>query len=91
MNKSEFIEAVASKSGSTVTAATAAVNAMTEVITETLAKKEKVQITGFGSFEVSERAARPGRNPQTGETIQIKASTAAKFSPGQALKDALNK
>jgi DNA-binding protein HU-beta len=66
-----------------------AVNAMLEVITDALVRGEKVQLIGFGTFEISERAAREGRNPQTGESVHIEASRAPKFKAGKALKDAL--
>ena len=61
-----------------------------QVVAEELKKGEQIQLVGFGTFKVSERAAREGRNPQTGETMQIKASKAPKFTAGKALKDALN-
>ena len=64
--------------------------AFTDVVAEELKKGEQIQLVGFGTFKVSERAAREGRNPQTGETMQIKASKSPKFTAGKALKDALN-
>ena len=67
-----------------------ALKAFTEVVEEELKKGEKIQLVGFGTFEVSERAAREGRNPQTGETMQIAASKSPKFKAGKALKDAIN-
>ena len=67
-----------------------ALKAFTEVVGEELKKGEKIQVVGFGTFEVSERAAREGRNPQTGETMTIKASKSPKFKAGKALKDSLN-
>ena len=67
-----------------------AVKAFIEVVTDELKKGEKVQLVGFGTFEVSERAAREGRNPQTGETMEIKASKTPKFKAGKALKDMMN-
>ena len=67
-----------------------ALKAFIDVITEELKKGEKIQLVGFGTFEVAERAAREGRNPLTGETMQIKASKAPKFKAGKALKDAVN-
>ena len=70
--------------------AEAALKAFIDVVSEELKKGEKVQLVGFGTFEVSERAAREGRNPQTGETMEIKASKTPKFKAGKALKDALN-
>ena len=65
-------------------------NAMTDVVAETLKAGEKIQLVGFGTFEVKERAARAGRNPKTGETIQIAASKTPAFSAGKALKDSVN-
>ncbi len=90
MNKTELIAAIAEKAGLTKKDAEAAVKAFTEVIAEELKKGEKVTMVGFGTFEVSERAARSGRNPRTGETMEIKASKAPKFKAGKALKDAIN-
>ena len=90
MNKAEFVAAIAEEAGLTKKDADAAVKAFTEVVTEELKKGEKIQLTGFGTFEVSERAARSGRNPRTGETMKIKASKAPKFKAGKALKDAVN-
>ena len=90
MNKTELIDAVAKSAGLSKKDATNAVNALTETITKTLKKKDKVQLVGFGTFEVAERAAREGRNPYTGETMKIKASKTPKFKPGKAFKDALN-
>ena len=88
-NKAELIENVASLTGLTKKDATAAVDAVFSTIQETLAKGEKVQLIGFGNFEVRERAARKGRNPQTGQEIQIAASKVPAFKPGKALKDAV--
>ena len=88
-NKAELIENVASSTGLTKEDATAAVDAVFSTIQETLAKGEKVQLIGFGNFEVRERAARKGRNPQTGQEIQIAASKVPAFKPGKALKDAV--
>ena len=90
MNKVEFIAAISEKAGISKKDAAEAVKAAIEVITEELKNGEKVQIVGFGTFEVSERAAREGRNPQTGESMTIEASKAPKFKAGKALKDALN-
>jgi len=90
MNKAEFVAAIAEEAGLTKKDADAAVKAFTEVVTEELKKGEKIQLTGFGTFEVSERSARSGRNPRTGETMKIKASKAPKFKAGKALKDAVN-
>lgn len=88
-NKAELIENVASSTGLTKKDATAAVDAVFESIQTTLSEGEKVQIIGFGNFEVRDRAARKGRNPQTGEEIQIAASKVPAFKPGKALKDAV--
>ena len=90
MNKAELIAAVAAKTGDTKKVAEASVNALVEVITEALAEGEKVQLVGFGSFEVRKRAARKGRNPQTKEEIKIPASKAPVFKAGKALKDLVN-
>ncbi len=90
MNKTEFIQAVAEKGGLKKKEAEAAVNAAIEVITAELKAGEKVQIVGFGTFEVKARDARTGRNPQTGETIEIAASKHPAFTAGKSLKDAVN-
>ena len=90
MNKSELIAAIAAKTGETKKSAEAALNAFTEVVTDTLVKGDKVQLVGFGSFEVRKRAARKGRNPQTKEEIKIPASKAPVFKAGKALKDLVN-
>ena len=90
MTKIELVAAMAEKAGLTKKDAEAALKAFTDVVAEELQKGEKVALVGFGTFEVSERAAREGRNPQTGETIQIAASKAPKFKAGKALKDAIN-
>ena len=91
MNKSDLIAAIAAKTGETKKSAEATLNALTEVITEALVKGDKVQLVGFGSFEVRKRAARKGRNPQTKEEIKIPASKAPVFKAGKALKDLINK
>ena len=90
MNKSELLAAMAEKSGLTQADAGKALNAFCEAVGETLGQGGEVQMTGFGSFGVSERAARIGRNPQTGETLRIAASKAPKFKAGKALKDAVS-
>ena len=90
MNKTELIAAVAENAEISKKDAEKAVKAVFDVITEALKNDDKVQVVGFGTFEVSERAAREGRNPQTGETMMIGASKAPKFKAGKALKDALN-
>lgn len=87
MNKTELVNVVAAKTELTKADAGKAVDAILETITETLAAKDKVQLVGFGTFETRERAARVGRNPQTGEEIQIPATTAAAFKAGKKLKE----
>ncbi|HHZ14349.1 MAG: HU family DNA-binding protein [Caldicoprobacterales bacterium] len=89
MNKAELISAVAEKSELTKKDAEKAVNSMISVITEALAKGERVQLVGFGTFEVRDRAERKGRNPQTREEIVIPASKAPVFKAGKALKDSV--
>ena len=90
MNKTELVAAIADEAGLSKKDAEKALKAFTDVVTEELKKGEKVQLVGFGTFEVSERAAREGRNPQTGAAMKIAASKAPKFKAGKALKDALN-
>ena len=90
MNKVELVASMAEKAELTKVDAEKALKAFIEVVTEEMKKGGKVQLVGFGTFEVSERAARTGRNPQTGETIEIKASKAPKFKAGKALKDTVN-
>ncbi len=90
MNKTELIAAVAEVAGLKKTEAEKALNAFTSIVEDELKKGEKVQLVGFGTFEVSERAAREGRNPQTGDTITIPASKTPKFKAGKALKDVVN-
>ncbi|MCR5099750.1 MAG: HU family DNA-binding protein [Butyrivibrio sp.] len=90
MNKTELVAAIAEEAGLSKKDAEKAVKAFTDVVTAQLKKNDKVQLVGFGTFEVSERAAREGRNPQTGETMKIAASKAPKFKAGKALKDAVN-
>ena len=89
MTKAEFVAKMAETTGFTKVDAEKAVNAFLETVTETLKSGDKVAFTGFGSFEVTEREAREGRNPQTGATMQIKASKAPKFKAGKGLKDAV--
>ena len=91
MNKSDLVVAISAKTGSTKKEAEVALNAFVEVVTEALEKGDKVQLVGFGSFEVRKRAARKGRNPQTKEEIKIPASKAPVFKAGKALKDLVNK
>jgi len=90
MNKAELIDAVASSTDLSKADATRAVDAVIDSITDTLRGGDSVTLVGFGTFEVRSRAARTGRNPQTGETIQIKASKAPAFKAGKAFKDAVN-
>ena len=89
MNKNEFVNAIAEKSGLTKKDAEAALNAYIEVVTDALKAGDSVQLIGFGTFEVRERAARTGRNPLTGETIEIAAAKVPAFKSGKALKDAI--
>ena len=92
MNRTELIAAMAKKMGDSATKkeAEAALKAFVDVVTEELAKKEKIQLVGFGTFETSVRPEREGRNPRTGETMKIAESVVPKFKPGKALKDAVN-
>ena len=90
MNKTELIAAVAEKAELSKKDAEKAVKALTEAVAEELKKGGKVQLVGFGTFEVSERAAREGRNPQTGAAMKIAASKMPKFKAGKALKDMIN-
>lgn len=90
MNKSEMIDMVAEAADISKAAAGRAVDAVFEGITSSLKGGDSVTLVGFGTFSISDRAARSGRNPRTGETIQIKASKMPKFKAGKALKDAVN-
>ncbi|MRX28489.1 nucleoid-associated protein HU-beta [Kangiella sp. HZ709] len=90
MNKSELIDAIAAGSDISKAAAGRALDSMIGAVTESLQKGESVSLVGFGTFSVKERAARTGRNPQTGATIQIKAAKVPGFKAGKALKDAVN-
>ena len=87
MNKTELVEAVAKKMGTTKKEAEAAVSAFTETVKEALAEGKKVQLVGFGNFEVRERAARKGRNTQTGEELDIPATKVPAFKPGKGFKE----
>ncbi len=87
MNKAELAEEVSSETGLTKKASREAVDAMTSVITDVLAREEKVTLVGFGTFQVMERKGRRGRNPQTGETIQIPAKKVPRFRPGKGLRE----
>ena len=90
MNKTELVAAIADQAGLSKKDAEKAVKAFTETVSKELKKKGKVQLVGFGTFEVSKRAAREGRNPANGQPMQIAASKAPKFKAGKALKDAIN-
>ncbi|MBQ4869507.1 HU family DNA-binding protein [Priestia megaterium] len=89
MNKTELVDAVATKSELTKQDSKKAVDALFETISNTLAQEEKIQLVGFGTFEIRERAERTGRNPQTGEEMTIPASKAPAFKPGKELKEAV--
>lgn len=90
MNKAELVAAIAEKTELSKKDSEKALKAFIDVVTEELKKGEKVQLVGFGTFETAKRAAREGRNPQTGKTMPIPASIAPKFKAGKALKDAMN-
>ena len=90
MNKTELIAAVAEKAEISKKDAEKAVKAFTDVVSEELVNGDKIQLVGFGTFEVSERPAREGRNPRTGETMTIAATKTPKFKVGKALKDMVN-
>ena len=90
MNKTELVAAIAEKTKLSKKDAEASLKAFTDVVADELKKGEKIQLVGFGTFEVSERPAREGRNPRTGETMTITASKAPKFKAGKALKDSIN-
>ncbi len=90
MNKNELVSAVAEKTGLSKNDAARAVDSVFESITDTLIQGDEIRLVGFGTFSVSERAASQGRNPRTGEAIQIPASKQPKFKAGKGLKDAVN-
>ena len=90
MNKSELVAAMSERAELSKKDAEKALKAFIDVVTEELVKGEKIQLVGFGTFEVAERAAREGKNPQTGKKIKIEASKAPKFKAGKALKDVVN-
>lgn len=90
MNKAELVAAIAEKTELSKKDSEKALKAFIDVVTDELKKGEKIQLVGFGTFEVSERAAREGRNPQTGKSMKIAASKAPKFKAGKALKDVIN-
>ena len=87
MNKAELVEEVANQTGLTRKVSRKAVNAVTSVITDSLVREERVTLVGFGTFQVMERKARRGRNPQTGQTIQIPAKKVPRFRPGKGLRE----
>ena len=91
MNKQELINAVSNETGSTKTAAAETIDAFLATVTNALAKGDAVQLIGFGSFSTGARAARTGRNPRTGEALQLAASKTVKFTAGKAFKDVVNK
>ncbi len=91
MNKTELVAAIASKADISKKDAENALKAFTDIVGAQLKKGDKIQLVGFGTFEVAKRAAREGRNPQTGDTMKIAASKAPKFKAGKALKDLVNK
>ncbi|MBF0492226.1 MAG: HU family DNA-binding protein [Deltaproteobacteria bacterium] len=89
MTKAELINQVAKETGLSKAASENAINSLTTVITKCLKKKDKITLTGFGTFQVSKRKARKGRNPQTGAEINIKAANVPRFKPGKTLKDSV--
>lgn len=91
MNKAELVAAIAEKSELSKKDSEKVLKAFTDVVTEELKKGNKIQLVGFGTFEVASRAAREGRNPHTGKPMQIAASKSPKFKAGKALKDEINK
>lgn len=91
MNKKELVDSVRERTGLSKVDAEKLLKAFLDTVEEQLAKGEKIQLTGFGTFEVVERAAREGRNPKTGEPMHIEASKSPKFKPGKSLKDSVNR
>lgn len=91
MNKAELVEALAKETELSKAAAGRAIDALVDIITHTVAKKQDVQLIGFGTFKASKRAARTGKNPRTGEALKIAASTVPTFKAGAAFKAAVNK
>ncbi|MFM7011730.1 MAG: HU family DNA-binding protein [Betaproteobacteria bacterium] len=91
MNKAELIEAIVKETELSKAAATRVLNTVIETITKTVAKKQDVQLIGFGTFKAAKRAARTGKNPRTGEKLKIAAATVPKFTAGAAFKAAVNK
>ncbi len=90
MNKTELVDAIAKETGLSKAASEKAVKAFVDVVSKELKKKGKVQLVGFGTFDTSQRAARTGKNPQTGEEIKIPATVAPRFKAGKSLKDLVN-
>ena len=90
MNKAEFVNAMAEQTGLSKKDSEAAINAFVNIVSDELVKKEKVSLIGFGTFETRERAARTGRNPQTGAELKIASSITPAFKPGKALKEKVN-
>jgi nucleoid DNA-binding protein len=90
MTKNELVQSISKKAGISIKEANEALNATTSSFSDTLKKGDGITIVGFGSFSVAQRAARTGRNPQTGKTIQIPASKTVRFKPGKSLKEAVN-
>lgn len=91
MNKGDLVSAMAEKTSLSKKDTEASLNAFIDVVSDALSKKDKIQLVGFGTFETRERAARTGRNPQTGKELKIAASTVPAFKPGKALKEKVNK
>ena len=91
MNKTELVEALAKETDMSKAAAGRALDALVDIITKTVAKKQDVQLIGFGTFKATKRAARTGKNPRTGEALKIAASTVPSFKAGAAFKGAVNK
>jgi DNA-binding protein HU-beta len=91
MNKATLVDKIAEDAGITKNAAATAIDSLIDGVTRALKKNQRVTLVGFGTFGVSKRKARTGRNPQTGETIKIKAKKAVRFKPGKQLESALNK
>lgn len=89
MNKADLIEELSAETGLTKRASREAIDAITSVVTDALARAEKVTLVGFGTFQVRERKARTGRNPQTGEEIRIPARKVPRFKPGKGLREAI--
>lgn len=89
MNKSELIHEIAKNADVTLETASKCLNAFTDIVTETLKKKQNITLVGFGTFEAKERSAREGRNPKTGETIKIPAATVPNFKAGKTLKESV--